>query len=317
MRKKRAIGLFSVVGSLMVLGGLAAVLLSPADPAVLKIGADTVTESEFLMVFNHEYRAGLLASADTTLADPWDSEYQGGSLREHALEVTADRMLTYKAEQRVFAAYDVCDWSYKWFLKEYKNQKKAGDGAGEIKYGSTFSSEYDYYVYLSSRYRLQVIDKLKEAGEAQDVYNYYLQNPDEFRESESFVFDYYSVPLTQENADSLLEQAAAGTETPEVTYRKITLDGYTSKYEQGLIVDIDDQMETLRVPGAMLTLENETERFVVRTVSYAQGEVRDFADCREQAANRYYQQEYDRLVEEEKAAVSPQTTRWYDKIEIS
>lgn len=143
----------------------------------------------------------------------------------------------------------MCDWSYKWFLKEYKNQKKAGDGAGEIKYGSTFSSEYDYYVYLSSRYRLQVIDKLKEAGEAQDVYNYYLQNPDEFRESESFVFDYYSVPLTQENADSLLEQAAAGTETPEVTYRKITLDGYTSKYEQGLIVDIDDQMETLRVPG--------------------------------------------------------------------
>lgn len=286
-----------------------------SDPVVMQAGSTAVTESEFLLVFQNEFRAEYLslAQADGT-GDPWDTIHEGRTLRQLALEATYDRILTYKAEQQIFAEYGICGSFYDEFLECYDKQRT--EKAGSM-YGKQEFSEYDYYIYLHSNYRLLAQQAIKEKrGDQGELYRYYQEHGEELRGMDSFVFESYSIPADISDGEKLLRQAADGSDVNSVVYRTAALNGQTAKYEQELVLALQGHEEEMSHPGAEIILENEARRILLRTVEYTPGQIPEFADCYSVVSMRFYEELYNQLVEKRLEEQTAEKTNAYHKIKL-
>ena len=278
MRKKIVLLILFIIVFLSIVIGVIVTRNVSDDKVVLKIGDIGVTESEFLMIYDYELRAKVLAMADAEAKEPLETVYKDGTLRDYAMEETCKRILRYKAEQILFDKYDVCQWQFETFEKDY--EAYLSEDSGKSMYGTQGFTKYDYFVHQYSNYRLQAIQKLqKERNDEGELYRYYLKYADDYREADTYVFDYYSISKEVTDAKELLKSCVEGEPTAEVDFRRVTLDGETSKYEQNLLVTIEEHLEELKTEGKELFLENEAQWIFVRTITYKEGDVREFADC--------------------------------------
>ncbi len=316
MLKKLTLVLLS---ALIVLLTAALCLWLPRDRTVLLVNDIEIPESEFLMIYENAVRGQVLSLADGNDGENLlESEYNGKTLEELALEETCNKVCEYVAWQQLFREYDVYDWSWKEFNKAYKAKQKNAFAEDEIQYGTQSYTKYDYYVYLHSIYRLQVIEELKSDDDAEKIYDYYLSHGDDFRDTDVYVFDRYSVDKTLENAEQLIRQAADGHRADEVAYSSVTLDAYSSKYDEGLgvLVDLGDNISSMNQSGKEIFTENETELLFFRTASYTRGEIRPYEECKDNVSSRFYDEKYASAADDILSTQNTQTTKQFDKIKL-
>ena len=239
MNKKKFI-IFPTAIVCVVLILICVIFALPKDRVVITVGDTEITESEFLMVFENEVRAEMLGKvAGENLSNPWTVLYDGKTLKESALDATKDKLLEYVAEQKLFSQYDVCEWTYKDFKDKYAKKLSNAYSDDEIQYGTQSYTKYDYYVYLHSIYRIDVEEKLMNETDEQKIYNYYTQNGNLFRDTDVYVFKRYSVDKTMENASNLIKKAAVGETDDKISVSTVTVDAYTSKYDEALGMTVD------------------------------------------------------------------------------
>ena len=318
MNKKRLIISLSL-GLCLTLIAVTCVVFSMRDKVVLRVGDTEITDAEFLMVFENEVRAEMLAKVlEEDLKNPWESVHDGKTLKELALEATCDKVMEYIAQQRVFAKYDVYNWSYEKFKDKYSEKLSNAYSDEKIQYGTQNYKEYDYYVYLHSIYRNDVEEEILNTVEEQEIYDYYTEFGDEFRDTNVYVFERYSAEKNLPNAEDLIKQAAKGDISPDVTVSRVTVDAYTSKYDEAMemTVDLGENIYSMQYEGAEIFTENEYEFLYIKTLSYAQGEIRDYKDCRELVKERFGEYSFDKETENVKAALNPEKTKYYNRLKL-
>ncbi len=316
MLKKTALILLS---ALIILSTVALCIWLPRDRVVLLVDDTKITESEFLMIFENEVRGKILSLAsEENNSNPYESEYNGTTLGQLALTETCKKVYEYVAWQQLFREYEVYDWSWKDYGKAYKEKQNNAYNTDEIQYGTQSYTKYDYYVYLHSIYRLQVIEKMKSDDDADAIHDFYLSHGDDFRETDIYVFDRYSVDKTEQNAQQLINDAADGKVAENVDYSKVTLDAYSSKYEEGtgILVDLGEKIYEMNQNGSEAFSENETELLFFRTVSYQQGDIKPYEDCKESVSNRFYDEKFVIEVNDILNTQNTQTTKQFDKIKL-
>ncbi len=315
MFKKTALILLSV---LIILSAVALCIWLPRDRVVLMVDDTKITESEFLMIFENEVRGKILSLVNEDSQDPYETEYEGSTLKQLALSETCKKVYEYAAWQRLFREYDVYDWSWEDFGRAYKEKKDNATNQNEIQYGTQSYTKYDYYVYLHSIYRQQVVEEMKSDEDAEAIYKFYLSHGDEFRETDVYVFDRYGVNKTEPNAQQLIKDAADGNMAEKVDYKQITLDAYSSKYEEGMgvLVDLGEKISAMNGNGKEAFAENETELLFFRTVSYKQGEIKPYEDCKDSVSNRFYDEKISLATDEILKTQNTQTTKQFDKIKL-
>lgn len=318
MNKKMIIIFLSVILCLVIaVVGCVAVLTK--NKAVIKIGDTEITQTEFLMIFENEVRAQMLALVvEDNLENPWESIHDGKSLKEQAMEKTCDKVLEYVAQQRLFSEYEVFDWSYEKFKDKYSEKLSNAYSDEEIQYGTQSYTEYDYYVYLHSIYRIDVEEKIMADTEEQEIYDYYAANGELFRDTDEYVFQRYSVDKTLPNAEALIKQAAKGDISEEISVSKVTVDAYTSKYDEALeiTVDLGDSIYDMQYAGAEIFTENENELLYIKTLNYTQGEIRSYKDCKEIVKDRFSDYKFEEEAAKMKASLKIEKTKYYNKLEL-
>lgn len=318
MNKKKIIIFLSAI-LCIALVVVSCVIITSRDKVVIKIGDTEITDTEFLMIFENEVRAKMLAMAvEDDLKNPWESVHNGKTLKELALEATYDKVLDYVAQQRVFAEYDVYDWSYEKFKDKYSEKLSDAYSDEEIQYGTQNYSEYDYYVYLHSIYRIDVEKKIIDDTEEQEIYDYYEAHGDLFRDTDVYVFERYAVNKTLDNAEALIKQASKGDISPDVSVSKVTVDAYTSKYDEALemTVDLGEDIYDMQYAGAEIFTENEYELLFIKTLSFTQGEIRSYKDCREIVKERFREYKFEEEASDIKEALKAEKTQYYNKLKL-
>ncbi len=318
MNKKKFI-IFPCIGLCIALIIIGVIFALPKDRVVIKIGDTEITETEFLMVFENEVRADMLGKViESNATNPWESSYNGKPLKELALEATMEKLSDYVAQQKLFSQYDVCEWSYKYFKDKYSKKLSDAYSKDEIQYGTQSYTEYDYYVYLHSIYRIDVEEKLMAETKEQEIYDYYTENGDLFRDTDVYVFERYSVDKTAENASDLIKKAATGEIDDKVSVSTVTVDAYTSKYDEalGMTVDLGEDIYSMQYAGAEIFKENENELLFIKTVSYTKGEIRNYKDCKELVKDRYSDYLFEKKISEIRISLNPLKTKHYNKIKL-
>lgn len=316
---KKKIIIFLSVALIIVLTAVACTLLFSGDKVVMKVGDTEITDTEFLMIFENEIRAEMLAKVvDSDLKNPWESVHNGKTLKELALEATYEKVLDYVAQQRLFAEYDVYDWSYKKFTDKYSEKLLDAYSNEEIQYGTQNYSEYDYYVYLHSIYRIDVEKRIINDTDEQEIYDYYEAHGDLFRDTDVYVFERYSIDKTLENAEDLIKKASKGDISPDISVSKVTVDAYTSKYDEALemTVDLGENIYDMQYEGAEIFTENEYELLYIKTLSYSQGEIRNYKDCREIVKERFREYRFEEETSDIKEALKAEKTKYYNKLKL-
>lgn len=318
MGKKNIIIFLSVILSLILIA-VTCVLVTKHDKTVIKIGDTEICESEFLMVFENEIRAQMLSKVvDKDLKNPWEYEIDGKTLKEQALKATCDKILEYVSQQRLFSEYEIFDWSYEKFKDKYSEKLSNAYSDEEIQYGTQNYTEYDYYVYLHSIYRNDVENKILNDTDEQKIYDFYVSFGDLFRDTDVYVFERYGIDKTKENAKDLIKKASKGDISPDVSVSKVTLDAYTSKYDEALelTVDLGENIYDMQYEGAEIFTENEYELLYIKTLSYKKGEIRNYKDCREIVKERFAEYSFDKEIENIKSTLKVEKTKYYNKLKL-
>jgi len=318
MNKKKIIIFLSAVLCLTI-AVISCLLIFNGDKTVIKVGDTEITDAEFLMVFENEIRAQMLAKVvESDLKNPWDAEVDGKILKELALDATCDKILEYVAQQKVFAENNIHNWSYEDFKKQYSNKLSNAYSKEEIQYGTQNYSEYDYYVYLHSIYRIDTEKKILNDIKEQEIYDFYSSHGDLFRDTDTYVFERYSIDKTAKNAKELIKQASKGNISPEISVSKVTVDAYTSKYDEALelTVDLGEDIYDMQYEGAEIFTENEYELLYVKTLGYTKGEIRNYKDCREIVKERFGEYIFEQKVTEVKETLKAEKTKYYSKLKL-
>ena len=318
MSKKNIIIFLSVILSLSLIA-VTCVLVIKHDKTVIKIGDTEIRESEFLMIFENEIRAQMLSEVvDKDLKNPWEYEIDGKTLKEQALDATCDKVLEYVSQQRIFSEYEVFDWSYNKFKDKYSEKLSNAYSDEEIQYGTQNYTEYDYYVYLHSIYRIDVENEILNDTDEQKIYDFYVSFGDLFRDTDVYVFERYGIDKTKENAKDLIEKASKGDISPDISVSKVTIDAYTSKYDEALelTVDLGENIYDMQYEGAEIFTENEYELLYIKTLSYKKGEIRNYKDCREIVKERFAEYSFDKEIEKIKSTLKVEKTKYYNRLKL-
>lgn len=318
MKKKKIIVFFSAFLCLTLIA-VTCLVLSHKDRIVLRVGDTAVTESEFLMIFENEVRAMMLAEvADKNIENAWEFEKDGKTLKDRALDTTCDKALSYAAQQKLFEKYGVFEWNRKTFKDMYSKKLKNAYSDKQIQYGAQNYSEYDYYVYLHSVYRIDTEKKMLKSASGQEIYDFYIANPDMFKDTDTYVFERYGVDKSKENARKLLEKAVEGDASDDVSVTKITLDAYTSKYDEALSLaeDLGEDINRMRYVGAGIFKENENELLYIKTLEFTEGGIREYKTCGDFARERYGEYKFDKELSGIKAKLKPEKTKYYKRIKL-
>lgn len=245
-------------------------------------------QREYQLIYDNEIRPQMLLLSNDPAGD-WENEpYEGTTLGQHARQQTLLALERYQKEQAIFAQYGVCDFSYESFLEQWQSQGSDGNPYGVQSY-----SQYDYYVYLHSIYRLQVIEQL-EAPEA-DVRAYFESNRELFLDAEVWHLELWQA---QDASEALLRAAMDGESREDITYTQLRVDADSAKYQQSLLLLLDDAMEQLKTPGQTVYKKDQGTCVLVRSTGYTPPQYKEYEACKDVAAKRYKQAQYEKLLTE-------------------
>ena len=104
----------------------------------------------------------------------------------------------------------------------------------------------------------------------------------------------------------------------KVLISTVTVDAYTSKYDEALemTVDLGDDIYNMQYAGAEIFKENENELLFIKTVGYTKGEIRSYKDCKELVKERFVEYVFEKKIAEIKAGLNIAETKFYKKIEL-
>ena len=242
-----------------------------------------VSREEFLLIYENEIRPRVLILSQDPGGDWQQEPYGNTTLGQYALRQTVDAVRTYKAQQQLFRQYGVCDFSFEEFVAQWKSQENDGNP-----YGVQAYSQYDYYVYLHSIYRLQVIEQLTVEDAA--VKAYYEENAAQFLNADTWVLEVWQVTGQTPDAQTVLENAMNGKTGEPVSYAEITVDEDGAKYYSELLVLLSDAMEHLKTPGQTVYRENDQVCLLARSKSFAAGQPKPYEECKDVVRNRCKQE---------------------------
>lgn len=269
-----------------IIMAVAVLFAAAAAVVLLAMGASKQTQvsrEEFLLIYENEIRPQVLILSQDPGGDWQNEPYEGTTLGQYAAHLTAEALRRYMAEQQVFRQYGVCDFSYEDFLSQWQSQEDDGNP-----YGVQAYSQYDYYVYLHSIYRLQVMEQLTVQEAAAKAY--YENNIEQFLNADIWVIDVWQVSGQTPEAHSLLENAMRGQNSEEVSYARVTIDEDGAKYHSQLLVTLSDSMEQLKTPGQTVYRENSEVCLLARSQSFAAGQPKPYEECESAVRNRCKQE---------------------------
>lgn len=283
-RKKYLAVLWVILAvSVVAAVGIALFAVSSPDDSV------QISREEFLLIYENEIRPRVLVLSQDPSGDWQNEPYGDSTLGQYAVEQTAAALKGYKAQQQIFREYEVYDFSYDRFLDQWKGQEDDGNP-----YGVQAYSQYDYYVYLHSIYRLQVIQKLTVEDAA--VKKYYENNLEQFLNADTWVLDVWQVSSQTPDAQTVLENAMNGTSSEEVSYVQITIDEDGAKYHAQLLAVLSDAMEQLKTPGCSVFREDGEVCLMVRSKSFTAGQPKPYEECKDVVRNRCKQALFEQTV---------------------
>ena len=283
-RKKYLAVLWTILAvSIVAAVGIVLFAVSSPDDSV------QISQEEFLLIYENEVRSRVLALSQDPAGDWQNEPYGDSTLGQYAVEQTAAALKGYMAQQQIFREYEVYDFSYDRFLDQWKGQENDGNP-----YGVQAYSQYDYYVYLHSIYRLQVIQKLTVEDAA--VKKYYENNSEQFLNADTWVLDVWRVSSETPDAQIVLENAMNGVLNEEVSYTQITIDEDGAKYYAQLLTVLSDAMEQLKTPGCSVFREDSEVCLMVRSKSYIAGQPKSYEECKDVVRNRCKQELFEQAV---------------------
>lgn len=244
---------------------------------------------EFQLIYENEIRPQMLLLSQDPAGD-WENEpYEGSTLGQHAKEKTRLALEQYHREQAVFAQYGVCAFTYEGFLTQWQSQGSDGNPYGVQSY-----SKYDYYVYLHSVYRLQVIEQLDAPEDA--VLAYYESNREHFMDAEVWELELWQTHAQLTDGKAVLEAVMNGESREEVSYTRVTIDADGAKYHQELLLLLEDALEQLKTPGQTVYRQTQKMCLLARCESYTPPQYKSYEECKSVAAKRYKQAQYEQLL---------------------
>lgn len=238
-----------------------------------------VSREEFLLIYENEVRPQVLILSQDPGGDWQNEPYGDTTLGQYAVQQTVAALKGYKAQQQVFREYGVWDFSYDSFISQWQGQENDGNP-----YGVQAYSQYDYYVYLHSIYKLQVMEQL--AVEDSAVKAYYEEHLNEFLNADTWVLDIWQVSSQTPEAQAVLEKAMNGEDLEAVSYSQVTINEDSAKYDPELLALLSDAMELLKTPGQSVYRENDQSCLLARSQSFAAGQPKPYEECESAARSR-------------------------------